>query len=68
MNAINESREPGSHAIFTHSLWRGLADSRAAALLLLAGRLAAPWPGALPDCPARSPGDMCAMCSSIGGE
>src|SRR3990172_13083398 len=35
IHAINESFEPGSHAILTHSAWRGLAARRAAALLFL---------------------------------
>src|SRR5215204_771312 len=67
--AMSESLEPGSHATFTHSAWRGLSFTRAAALLLLAGRPAIPCPappfafGA-----AMSAADICDTWSSADDE
>src|SRR5512138_1721746 len=67
MYAMSESLEPGSQAIFTHSPWRGLAASRAGACRLLGGSLGSPWFELIPATGgARSPADMCAMCSSAG--
>src|SRR5690242_14811933 len=43
IHAMSESLDPGSHAIFTHSPWRGLASRRALALLALAGIPVVPW-------------------------
>src|SRR5687768_8558694 len=64
---MSESREPGSHATFTHSPWRGLDASRAPAELLLGGRPAVPaGPEPLAGGAARSAADMCAECSSTG--
>jgi hypothetical protein len=71
-HAMIESFEPGCHAIFTHSEWRGLAASRAAALLLLGGRPGVPcgFPEvvAVPVVGARrSVADICDMWSSSDG-
>src|SRR5690349_8349485 len=66
---MSESLEPGAHATFTHSPWRGLDDSRAGAALLLGGSPSVPAvPRALAVGAARSAADMCAECSSIDAE
>ena len=67
--AISESFDPCSHAIFTHSPWRGLALRRAAAVLSLGG---SPGMPCSPELRAdevgaagrRSAALMCIICSS----
>src|SRR5436190_17222246 len=63
---MSESLEPGSHASLTHSPCRGLALSRAFAVLLLGGSAMFPaLPANVPAGAARSAPFMCAMCSSL---
>src|SRR5689334_500658 len=65
---MSESAEPGSQAIFTHSPCRGLAASRAAAVLKLGGSAGLPCEAlAAALGAAMSPALMCAMCSSAFG-
>jgi hypothetical protein len=63
---MSESGDPGSHASFTHSAWRGLAANRAAAALLLGGSAGLPCgaPAAALGA-ATSPALKWDMCSSV---